>query len=99
MNKNDSLYKSINQWLSLIRANQEAQKNSKNVHCRDQTKPQPSLLPHILLSRNNPGYKWPPKLLQKLSKPPPNTIPLRNFPNLLIDLKETKTPFLLELIG
>jgi hypothetical protein len=62
-----------------------------------QTAHQPSLLPHILLSRHNQDYKWPLKLLQGPSWVKPNTRPLEN-PYLLKDLDEDLNPFLLELM-
>src|SRR5216683_4907339 len=75
-----SLYRSVTRWSSLIQNSQEAQPKPENPG--PQNEPQSSLLPHILLSRNNPGYRWPPKLLQELLwRPPPNQISLSSFPN------------------
>src|SRR5216684_2121978 len=94
-----SLYRSVTRWSSLIRNNQEAPKEPENPGA--QNEPQSSLLPHILLSRNNPSYKWPPKLLQELlRRPPPNQISLSSFPNHLTNPREEQEdledPFLWE---
>src|SRR6267154_6897157 len=97
-----SLYRSVTRWSSLIQNSQEAQKELENPG--PQNEPQSSLLPHILLSRNNPSYRWPPKLLQELLwRPPPNQISLSSFPNHLRNPQEEQEdledPFLLELIS
>src|SRR6266851_7484814 len=97
-----SLYRSITHWSSLIQNSQEAQPEPKNPG--PQNEPRPSLLPHILLSRSNPSYRWPPKLLQELlRRPPPNQISLSSFPNHLKNPREEQEdledPFLSELIG
>src|SRR6267154_4565671 len=94
-----SLYRSVTRWSSLIQNSQEAPKEPENPGV--QNEPQLSLLPHILLSRNNPSYKWPPTLLQELlRRPPPNQISLSSFPNHLRNLQEEQEdledPFLLE---
>src|SRR5216683_3850896 len=97
-----SLYRSVNHWSSLIQNSQEARPEPENPG--PQNEPQPSLLPHILLTRNNPGYRWPPKLLQELLwRPPPNQILLSSFPNHLKNPREEQEdledPFLSELIS
>src|SRR6266851_7100532 len=97
-----SLYRSVTRWSSLIQNSQEAQPKPENPG--PQNEPQSSLLPHILLSRNNPGYRWPPKLLQELLwRPPPNQISLSSFPNHLRNLREEQEdledPFLSEPAG
>jgi len=86
----------------LIQTNQEAPAEPEN--CGDQTECPLSILPHILLSRHNPSYRWPPKLLQELlCKPPPNQISLSSFPNHLRNPQEEQedleNPFLLDPIG
>jgi len=83
----------------LIKNNQEAPKELENPGA--QNKCPVSLLPHILLSRNNPSYRWPPKLLQELlQRPPPNQISLSSFPNHLRNLRkeqeDLEDPFLLD---
>src|SRR6266851_7177726 len=97
-----SLYRSVNRWSSLIQNSQEARPEPENPG--PQNEPQRSLLPHILLSRNNPSYRWPPKLLQELlRRPPPNQISLSSFPNHLKNPREEQEdledPFLSEAIG
>src|SRR5216683_5346253 len=97
-----SLYRSVNHWSSLIQNSQEARPEPENPG--PQNKPQRSLLPHILLSRNNPSYRWPPKLLRELlRRPPPNQISLSSFPNHLRNLQEEQEdledPFLSEPTG
>jgi hypothetical protein len=72
----------------------EAQKEQEK--CGPQTAPQPSLLPHVLLSRHNCDYWWPPKLLQGPLWAKPNMRVLEN-PYLLKDPNEDLDPFLLEL--
>ena len=89
-----SLYKFITQWSCLIRETWEAQKGQEK--CGPQTAPQPSLLPHILLSRHNRDYQWPPKLLQGPLQAKPNMRVLEN-PYLLKDPNEDLDPFLPEL--
>ena len=89
-----SLYKSVTQWSQLIRDNQKAWKEQEK--CGPPIAHPPSLLPHILLSRHNRDYKWPPKLLQGPSRARPNTRPLEN-PYLLKDPDEDTDPFLLDL--
>src|SRR6266851_10028491 len=94
-----SLYRSVTCWSLLIQNSQEAPKEPENPG--PQNEPQSSLLPHILLSRNNPSYKWPPKLLQELlRRPPPNQISLSSFPNHLRNPQEEQEdledPFLWE---
>src|SRR6266851_5654672 len=96
-----SLYRSVTRWSSLIQNSQEAQPKPENPG--PQNEPQRSLLPHILLSRNNPSYQWPPRLLQELlQRPPPNQISLSSFPNHLRNLQEEQedleNPFLLDQI-
>src|SRR6266851_1169755 len=96
------LYRSVTRWSSLIQNSQETRPEPENPG--PQNEPQPSLLPHILLSRNNPSYRWPPKLLQELlRRPPPNQISLSSFPNHLRNPQEEQEdledPFLLEPIG
>ena len=93
---NNSLYKSITQWSRLIREIREAQKEQEKRG--PQTACQPSLLPHILLSRNNRDYRWPPKLLQGPLRAKPNMRILEN-PYLLKDPDEDLDPFLSELTG
>src|SRR6267154_1912653 len=97
-----SLYKSVTRWSSLIKTSQEAPKEPEKLG--DQNEHPLSLLPHILLSRSNPGYRWPPKLLQELlRRPPPNQISLSSFPNHLKNPQEEQEdledPFLSELIS
>src|SRR5712671_6122470 len=99
--KTSSLYRSVTHWLSLIQTSQEAPREPENPG--PQTTCPLSLLPHILLSRNNPSYRWLPKLLQGvLQRPPPNQISLSSFPNHLRNLQEEQedleNPFLLEQI-
>src|SRR5216683_7457429 len=94
-----SLYRSVTRWSSQI---QKTRPESENPG--PQNKPQRSLLPHILLSRSNPSYRWPPKLLQELlRRPPPNQISLSSFPNHLKNPQEEQEdledPFLSELIS
>src|SRR6267154_5292488 len=94
-----SLYRSVTRWSSLIQNSQEARPEPESPG--PQNEPQPSLLPNILLSRNNPSYRWPPKLLQELlRRPPPNQISLSSFPNHLRNLREgqedLEDPFLLD---
>jgi hypothetical protein len=89
-----SLYRSVTQWSCLIRETWEAQKESEK-HGPQTARP-PSLLPHILLSRHNRDYRWPPKLLQGPSWARPNTRLLEN-PYILKDPDEDLDPFLLEL--
>src|SRR5216683_5082866 len=96
-----SLYKSVTRWSSLIKTSQEAPKEPEKLG--DQNEHPLSLLPHILLSRSNPGYRWPPKLLQELlQRPPPNQISLSSFPNHLRNLweeqEDLENPFLLDQI-
>src|SRR6266851_6308815 len=96
------LYRSVTRWSSLIQNSQETRPEPENPG--PQNEPQPSLLPHILLSRNNPSYRWPPKLLQELlRRPPPNQISLSSFPNHLKNPQEEQEdledPFLSELIS
>ena len=96
-----SLYRSVTCWSSLIKNNQEAPKEPENPGAQNECPL--SILPHILLSQNNPSYRWPPKLLQELlRRPPPNQISLSSFPNHLRNLQEEqedlKDPFLLEQI-
>src|SRR6266851_83706 len=100
--KTSSLYRSITRWSLLIQTSQEALKEPENPG--PQTECPLSLLLHILLSRSNPSYRWPPKLLQELSqRPPPNQILLSSFPNHLRNLQEEhedlENPFLLEPIN
>src|SRR5216683_5612783 len=95
-----SLYKSVTRWSSLIRNSQEAPKEPENPG--DQNERPLSLLPHILLSRSNPSYRWPLRLLQELlQRPPPNQISLSSFPNHLRNPREEQEdledPFLSEL--
>ena len=90
----NSLYKSVTQWSQLIKDNWEAQKEQEKRG--PPTAHPPSLLPHILLSRHNRDYKWPPKLLQGPSQAKPNTRLLEN-PYLLNDLDEDWDPFLSDL--
>jgi hypothetical protein len=78
----------------LIKDSQEAQKEQEK--CGPPTAHPPSLLPHILFSRYNWDYKWPPKLLQGPSQAKPNTKTLEN-PYLLKDPDEDLDPFLLDL--
>src|SRR5216683_5347758 len=97
-----SLYKSVTRWSSLIKTSQEAPKEPEKLG--DQNEHPLSLLPHILLSRSNPGYRWPPKLLQELlQRPPPNQISLSSFPNHLRNLweeqEDLEDPFLSEPIS
>src|SRR6266851_1028571 len=96
-----SLYKSVTRWSSLIKTSQEAPKEPEKLG--DQNEHPLSLLPHILLSRSNPGYRWPPKLLQELlRRPPPNQISLSSFPNHLKNLweeqEDLEDPFLSDLL-
>jgi hypothetical protein len=93
---NKSLYRSITQWSHLIRETWKAQREPER--CGPQTPHPPSLLPHILLSRHNRDYQWPPKLLQGRSRARPNTRVLEN-PYLLKDPDEDLDPFLSELTG
>src|SRR5216683_1455551 len=97
-----SLHKSVTRWSSLIQNSQQTRPEPENPG--HQNEPRPSLLPHILLTRNNPSYRWPPKLLQELlRRPPPNQISLSSFPNHLKNPREEQEdledPFLSELIG
>src|SRR5216683_7748447 len=96
------LYRSITHWSLLIQNSQEAPKELESPG--PQSECPLSILPHILLSRNNPSYRWPPKLLQELlRRPPPNQISLSSFPNHLRNPREEQEdledPFLLEPIG
>src|SRR6266853_266991 len=97
-----SLYRSVTHWSSQIQNDQETRPQPENPG--PQNEPQRSLLPHILLSRSNPSYRWPPKLLQELlRRPPPNQISLSSFPNHPKNPREEEEdledPFLSELIG
>src|SRR6266853_6854315 len=97
-----SLYRSVTHWSSQIQNDQETRPQPENPG--PQNEPQRSLLPHILLSRNNPSYRWPPKLLQELlRRPPPNQISLSSFPNHLKNPREEQEdledPFLSEAIS
>src|SRR6266851_8907376 len=85
--KTSTLYRSVTRWSSLIQTSQEAPREPENPG--PQTACPLSLLLHILLSRANPSYQWPPKLLQGLlQRPPPNQISLSSFPNHLRNLQE-----------
>src|SRR5216683_5602709 len=100
--KTSSLYRSVTHWSSLIQTSQKAPKEPENPG--PQTTRPLSLLPHILLSRHNPSYRWPPRLLQgALQRPPPNQISLSSFPNHLRNLQEEQEdledPFLSEPIS
>jgi hypothetical protein len=93
--KSSSLYRSVTHWSSLIKTSQEAQREPENRGV--QTVRPPSLLPHILLCRNNPNYKWPQQLKlsqEPLTRAPRNMRPLENYPNLLRDPDEPEDPFL-----
>jgi len=92
------LYRSITRWSLLIQTSQEALKEPENPG--PQTPCPPLLLPHILLSRHNLNYQWPPKLLQGCSqKALPNKILLSSFPNHLMNPNEdSEDLYLLELI-
>ncbi len=99
--RTSSLYKSVTCWSSLIQTSQEAPKEPENPG--PQTACPLSLLPHILLSRYNPSYQWPPKLSQGLlQRPPPNQISLSSFPNHLRNPQEEQEdledPFLCDLL-
>jgi hypothetical protein len=94
--KSSSLYRSVTHWSSLIKTSREAQREPENRG--DQTVCPPSLLPHILLCRNNRDYKWPQQLKlsqEPLTRAPRNTRSLENYPNLLKDPDELEDPFLL----
>src|SRR6266851_160680 len=96
------LYRSVTHWSSLIKTSQEAPKELENPGAQSECPS--SLLPHILLSRSNPSYRWPPKLLQELLRRPlPNQISLSSFPNHLRNPQEEQEdledPFLSELIS
>jgi len=83
----------------LIQTNQEAPAEPENPG--GQIECPLSVLPHILLSRSNPNYRWPLKLLQgHLRRPPPNQISLSSFPNHLTNPQEEQedleNPFLLD---
>ncbi len=100
--KTSSLYKSVTRWSLLIQTSQEAPKEPENPG--PQNEHPLSLLPHILLSRHNPSYRWPLKLLQGvLQRPPPNQISLSSFPNHLRNPREEQEdledPFLSDQIS
>jgi hypothetical protein len=93
--KSSLLYRSITRWSSSIRNSQEAQRETESHGV--QTVRLPSLLPHILLCRNNRDYKLPQQLELSqgpLTRAPKNTRPLENYPNLLRDPDELEDLFL-----
>jgi hypothetical protein len=96
----EELYRSVTWWSKLIKDNQEAPKEPKNLGPQTGRPPLTlsSLLPYILLSRYNRNYQWPQKLSQgHLQRASCNTRSLKNWPNHLKDLDKELDLFLLEL--